>query len=410
MALNDKKIKMLEQSTGHSVFGPSSLKRIMLCPGSVTASLHAPIPEESEYAAEGTLLHSYCEDAMTKRPDNPILYVNEQDWTSERKVLVIDALNYVLDIMDKHAGEVTVGLEAKGTLTEWGLPEIYGTMDVVIKSDSRIDVIDYKFGFGIQVFAENNPQCAAYLASQVPFDNGSRPLQKLYTHINQPTLNHYDDWEVPWEDLCSLILVDIHEALKEAKSVNPRYTPSMEACRWCNAKMFCDHRKVSVKEKAQMVAKAARNPANIRKEDWKKFLDAADDLQQAIKDVRLYAHSEIKSGRGFPGYKLVAGRSQRKFLDDAKGKALILENLNESEAYVKKLISLAQAEKKVPGLKKNEEWTGNIIKPTGKPVLVPEQDKREALEFTMQNEFTEDARKIADAGSTDTGVVIEGMS
>jgi len=408
MALNQTKTKELEQSTGHSVFSPSSMKRIILCPGSVLAELHAPIPKESVYAAEGTLLHEYCEEAFTKMPKNPICYVNEQNWKPERKVLVIDALTYVLKVRAKHTGPCTMTFEAKGVLDKWGMPEVYGTMDVRIISAERLDILDYKFGFGIQVFAQDNPQCGIYLASGIPFGyaDGSKPSQSLHVHIVQPTLNHYDVWDVEWEELVSLIMVDVATALGEAKSDKPGYSPSMEACRWCNAKMLCDPRKNHIKTAAHKVIKAAKNPNALSKEMWKEVLDYSDDLQQAIKDARIYAQAEIRSGKGFPGYKIVSGRSNRVFRDKKVGNAFMLNALGEAKAYKPKdFITLAQAEKKLPGLKKDENWLELINKPVGKPVLVKESDKRAGLEFGAVVDFAEDA--VA-AGNVSAPVLVVG--
>jgi hypothetical protein len=398
MALSKSRIAHLEETTGHSVFSPSSMKRIILCPGSVLAELKSPIPDESPYAKEGTLLHHYCEKAFSERPDNPLSYVSETDWSSERKVLVMEALEYVLKIKALHHGPVRVSLESKGSLASWGLPEIYGTMDVKIESEARLDVLDYKFGFGIQVFAEGNPQCACYLASSIDYDP-SGPQKELYVHVVQPPLNHYDVWNVKWSVLTTMVLDTINNALMEAKSEHPSFNPSMEACRWCNANMICEHRLQSIRKKASAVIKASRSPTTVKTHEWKKILDGADDLQQAIKDVRAFAQREIKSTRGFPGYKLIAGRSKRVFKDPKVGQEFILERLGDEGYGPTPIISLAQAEKKLPGLKKDQEWQDLITKPTGKPVLVPESDPRPALEFSMQNEFEAEAETMGNVQS-----------
>ena len=134
------------ESTGHSIYGGSSLKKIMLCTGSVLAELNSPIPPPSPYAEKGTMLHGYCEKAFGSRPDNPISFVNETSWDMEDKVLVIDALEYVLRVKELHRGPISVKLEADCNLASWGLPEVFGTADVQIVSESRVDVLDYNLG------------------------------------------------------------------------------------------------------------------------------------------------------------------------------------------------------------------------------------------------------------------------
>ncbi|RLB99056.1 MAG: hypothetical protein DRJ15_01535 [Bacteroidetes bacterium] len=384
------------ETTGHSIYGGSSLKKIILCPGSVLSELNSPIPPTSVYAAKGTLLHNYCEKAFTERPDNPVSYVNETSWEPEDKVLVIDALNYVLGIIALHTGKVSVGLEVEGNLSTWGLPEVLGTMDVEVKSETRIDVLDYKFGYGIQVFAQDNPQCISYLGGAVPFIQGVIPEQELHVHIVQPTLGHFDPWHVPYATLCYMILDTIAGAIAESRNEILRYNPSMEACRWCNAKDGCEWRLAELTKQSKQLVQAAKNPAVKTKEDWIRLLDAADDIQQAIKDCRAYATREIKSTRGFEGYKLVAGRSTRVFKDKVVGTDYIKTHLGDKAYKPEEVISLAQAEKVLPGLKKSQVWKDMIKKPTGKPVLVKDSDKRKALEFTMENEFAADAEIMLD--------------
>jgi hypothetical protein len=141
---------------------------------------------------------------------------------------------------------------------------------------------------------------------------------------------------------------------------------------------------------------AASNPAVKTQDEWVRLLQAADDIQQAIKDCRAYATREIMSTRGFPGFKLVAGRSNRVFKDKAVGNDYIKTHLGDKAYKKPEFISLAQAEKVKPGLKKSDVWKDMITKPTGKPVLVKNSDKRAALQFTMQNEFTLDAENMGD--------------
>ena len=382
------------ETTGHSIYGGSSLKKILLCPGSVISELNAPIPPPSVYAEKGTLLHDYCEKAFTARPDNPISYVNETSWEEEDKVLVIEALTYVLKIAAKHRGQTTIRLEAEGNLESWGLPEVLGTMDVEIKSATRVDVLDYKFGYGIQVFAEDNPQCISYLGGSVPFVEGVAPNRDMFVHIVQPTLDHYDEWEVPWNTMVNMILGEITDAIKESKTDSPGFSPSMVACRWCNAKETCEHRRTKVVKQSRELVQAAKNPAVKTQDDWVRLLAAADDIQQAIKDCRAYATAEIMSTRGFPGFKLVAGRSKRVFKDKVVGEDYIKAQLGDKAYKKRETVSLAQAEKVLPNLKKSKVWKDMITKPTGKPVLVKDSDKRAALQFTMQNEFELDAEDM----------------
>ena len=384
------------KKTGHSLFGPSSLSRAILCNAAAQETLDAPEEEPSEFAAHGTMLHEKCEFCMKKAPKAPLMMAGMLDLEEEDMGFVHDALEYVMDVKERHLEEPTIRLEAEVSLVSWDLEEVEGTADVIIESSQRIDVLDYKFGRGIQVFAENNPQCFAYLGGAVRYQlNGSQ--QDMYVHIVQPPLNHYDCVEVSWDELSTKILEEIRPAVQASRRADAQYGPCMEACRWCNAKMICDARREHIKQVAAKVQRAAASPTMVAKRDWKEILDGSDDLTQAIKDVHKFAQAEIKSGRGFDGYKMVAGRSKRVFVNQAEGEAYILKTLGEEKAYAPaKMISLAQAEKKATKLKKDPKWKKLITKPTGKPLLVSEKDPRPALEYGMQNEFAADALRQGD--------------
>ncbi len=392
MALDEKQIKAVQEASGHSVFGSSSLPRIISCPASVGMELRAGLRPSSPYAQKGTELHEITEKAL--RSDDPEKYIYSLKALSvEDTAYVLDAVNYVYEILAKHPEGAVMELEAGGSLGSYGIPDVYGTMDVVIKSALRTDVIDHKFGHGVAVYAEKNYQLTSYLGMAVPFVSTPDSEHELYVHINQPPLNIYDEWRVDWDILYQMILGDITDAIAQAKADDPPFGPSTKACRFCNANMGCKERHSALMGQAKMISQMSNNPGQIPNEKWAEFLEAADALKTAISQVEKHAVTEIQKGNDFPGFKLISGRSNRKFMDEATAHEYMRKRLGKRAFQPEKFISLAQAEKIDKSLKKDETWTGMIHKPNGKPKLVSAGAKGEALVYGVRSIMDEMARE-----------------
>jgi hypothetical protein len=410
MALDDKQIKAVEEASGHSVFGSSSLPRIIDCPASVGMELKAGLRPSSKYAAKGTELHAVTEAAL--RAEDPEHYVHNTDLSIEDISYVLDAVEYVHKISRKHNptlldfivmtpdenghysksevdslvedGKTVMLLEATGSLASYGIPENYGTGDVIIKSEYRTDVIDHKFGHGVAVYAEKNYQLVSYLGMAVDFQPTPDSDHHLYVHINQPPLSIYDEWRVGWDVLYQMILGDITDAIAKAKSDDPPFGPSTKACRFCNANMGCKERHTKLMNQAKLISQMAKNPCEVPNEKWSAFLESAESLKTAISQVEEHAMSEIQKGNEFPGFKLIGGRSNRKFVDEESAQKYMEKRLGVRARLPGKFISLAQAEKVDKSLKDDEKWAELIYKPTGKPKLVAESSKGTALVYGVK--------------------------
>ena len=226
-------------------------------------------------------------------------------------------------------------------------------------------------------------------------------MPEMVVHIVQPLKEHYDSWSIDWTTLCTHILGDIADAVRRNKQKNPVANPSREACIFCDSRS-CQARFGVIYNARDVVVAAAADPHAVSKEKWKEILDAAEDLEGAIKTARSYANGEIKAGRGFPGYKHVTGRSKRFFKDASAGEAFIVERLGK-KAYkttTPPVITLAQAEKVDPKLKNDEKWTSMIEKVSGKPALVPEDDPRDAV-FYGKADFSAEAVEMQEIKEPD---------
>lgn len=388
-----QQIAIREKETGHSVFGPSSLYRVMACPASVQEALNTDPSEPSIYALKGTLLHEitqkYIEAAMggSLNQANALRRNYEDEITDEDWDAVLECYSYFKIQLATMGRDVSWDLEISGGLEDWGLPEVFGTADVRMFSPSRnlIKVIDWKFGSGVQVFATNNEQGLAYAAIAVGYPSTSKVDVEI--HVAQPFLDHWDVWDLPYSDLCGWVFDVLDPAIEAAKKPRPEYGPGDKQCRFCPAAMTCRARHDYMHEAAGAIFKAASaiqdgNPVSLEE------LVEAHKMFQEYKtygsQVSDYLHNQIHLGKRVPGMKLVNGRNSRVWEDSARAEAS-LKALFGDDAYEKKLLTPAKAEKKDKSLKKDEVFQALIQVKPGNPQLVDENDPRDAIRFDKPN-------------------------
>lgn len=367
--------------SAHAKLSPSSMYRIIACPASVRECSTIPPQPPSSYAEHGTMLHEKVVEAWNETPG----------WF---KGLEYDDKNYVHDCLDylkqvllsctQHT--VKMEMEARVDLESWGLGDIWGTCDIRITDLDRgvVHIIDWKFGQGVQVFAENNEQAMVYAAGAVGFQCcHCEGVEEIHIHIIQPPLNHFDEWVITYNQLERFIGGPLSDAIDMSKREDAPYNPGTKQCRFCPASMKCVTRYKKHMDNAITVFSAFKELPSIKPEELSKALKAADEYDTYIKALRLHAHTELHSGRPFPGYKLVHGRSTRKWANPEQAENWLAEftAIGEKKLYTPgNFISPAQAEKLDKSLKKSDEFKALVNKPKGKPILVDEDDKRDAIE------------------------------
>lgn len=370
--LDQEVIRKIEESTGHSVFGPSSLPRIVLCPGSVNECLKVPIKPSSKWAQHGTMLHEIVEKRLKGQPNG------YDDLDIVDASYVMDCLNYAESIEKLHTSKTYIGIETQTSLASFGIPEVTGTADLTISSQERVDVIDWKFGSGVPRYATGCMQALAYGAGVCGFDS-EHPDIPIYLHIVQPPLNIFDTWELTYKEMCKEV-EKIRAAVQLAKAENPVRVAGLKQCRFCDANMVCSERHNATKRDAAKVFNAMSAPTIVSDNAIAMLLEKATAIQQYIKDAQKYATERIKQGHGFPGFKLVAGRSKRVWKDEEKAKDWMEDSgFDVEQLYPAKFITAPAAEKLHKSLKKNPAFQDLWEKKEGKPILVPEDDKRPAL-------------------------------
>lgn len=369
----------------HAKLSASSAFRWINCPGSVALADQLPAPGSSAYADEGTLAHALAELKLRKflgdvgDYDKELAQIQANEYYNGE---MEEATDFYAETVQEHlaaaGADAELMIEQQFSLANW-VPEGFGTSDAVIIGGNVIEVIDLKYGKGIKVDAVNNPQLRLYGLGASALFGDLYDFDTVRTTIIQPRLDHVSTEEQPLKELL----------LWAEESVAPRATMALEGtdylatgdwCRFCPAKAVCRKRAEYNLELARDEFKA---PPLLTDEEIGEVLRRAEEIQKWTSDIQDYALEQALAGKHFDGWKLVEGRSNRKYADDLKvAETLVAAGYDEAMLYERKLYGITAMEK-IVGKKKLTTTLGDlIIKPAGKPVLVPESDKREAINTT----------------------------
>ena len=373
----------------HSVLGASAADRWMNCTPS--AQLTAGMEDETTtFAAEGTAAHALCEWKVRKalkmragrRPTSDY-------WTDEMEEFTDDYRDYIMDLV----GQAKQHCKDPVTLIEQHLdfscyvPDGFGTGDFLLVADKELNVVDFKYGRGVAVYADHNPQMMLYALGALNLFDCLYDIEQVTMTIFQPRLSSISTWTIATEELYQCA----EEVLKpkaELAAKGEGEFVSGSWCRFCKARNTCRARAESFLELARM---EFQPPALLSDEEVAEVMEKADELSKWASDVMAYAQAEaIENGKHWNGYKLVEGRSVRKFSDEAKVEAAAKE-AGYTDIYNKSLITLTAFEK-LMGKEAFAKILGQYVtKPAGKLTLVPVSDKRpEVTVNTVNDEFMED--------------------
>lgn len=368
----------------HARLGPSAAHRWIECPGSVVLSEQCPVPAPSEYAEEGTIAHALAElklrkylgelrgaayTAKFKKIQNSEHYNNEMEEATD---FYVDA---VLERLAAAGDDAELLVEQQFSLDAW-VPESFGTSDAVIIGGNAIEVIDLKYGKGVRVDAKGNPQLRLYGLGASGLFGDLYDFETVRETIIQPRLDSVSTEEIALMDLTAWATEIVAPAARLAMN-DTDITSAGDWCRFCPAKAVCRTRAEANLELAKMDFK--ESPLLTDKEIGD-VLRKAEELEKWVADVKGYAQEQALAGKHYDGWKLVEGRSIRKYADELKvAEALKQAGFDEAILYERKLYGITAMEK-IVGKKKLTETLGDlIVKPAGKPTLVPESDKREEL-------------------------------
>lgn len=379
------------QDRAHAKLSASGAHRWMACPGSV--SLEAEIPNTSSpHAEEGTAAHELAEAALRQLKDAADFkgemfngFIADDEMCENVQVY----LDYVRSKPGKFFCEKRISFE------EW-VPGGFGTADAItLGEDGTLYVSDLKYGKGVRVDAEWNPQGLLYaLGAAVAFEM-VWDVSKIQIAIVQPRLDHISEFEISHDDLIDWANSKVADAVTGAMADDPVFNPSEKACQWCRAKGECralaDFNLQLAGEEFANVAAAAgvafSDAKTLANEEIAAVLPHLKLLTKWADAVEAKAFEELTAGRDVPGFKLVEGRALRKWADEEEAATKLSRKIGKAEAYKSTLITPAQAEKKIGG-DAGKKWVAKFAaKPEGKPTLAPESDKRPAVGVNVEDEF-----------------------
>lgn len=385
----------------HAKLSASGAHRWMACPGSY--SLEKDLPDvTTEAAQEGTTAHSLAE-AMIKYNAGSIskaVYTRRVNkikaseyYNAEMEDCIRSYADQVWEIFNgyrKDTPDAILESEQRLDFSEY-VPEGFGTGDVVIIADETLQIIDLKYGKGVRIDAEGNPQLRLYGVGAVNEWDILYDIKRVRMTIIQPRLDHISTEEMDVSDLRKWAEEKVKPAAEEALSCHGAFHPGEAQCRFCKAQATCRAR---AEENLKLAKYDFADPPTLSDDEIADILGRVDELVRWASDIKGFAlKSAVDDGVSYPGWKVVEGRSNRIYTDeDAIRKVLNGAGFSDEEIYKKKMIGVT-AMTRLLGKKEFDDLIGAYIdKPEGKPTLVPESDKRPALNAAEEarNDFKED--------------------
>lgn len=383
----------------HALLSPSGASRWLNCTPS--ARLEEQVEDRSSEAArEGTLAHflsetilSYSLGRISKQAYEGTLRVIKEDELYDESMMDY-CMDYTSIILEKYqlakarTPSAVIYLEEKFDLTKY-IPGGFGTSDVVIIEDDTLFVDDLKYGKGVAVSAVENRQAMLYgLGAFLEFCY-AYDIQKIVVSIHQPRIDNSSSWEISRDDLLKWADTELKEKAALADKGEGEFNPGKH-CQFCKVKAIC---RANHDHQMEIAKHEFKEPALLTPEEIASVLDRIKSFEGWIKAVGEYALEQaLHKDVTWPGYKLVEGKSMRKYENpDVVLYALLNAGFTLDKISNTKPLGLGEMEKAIGKEKFAGLLAPLIIKPKGKPALVPESDKRPAINTlaSAQKDFEE---------------------
>lgn len=366
----------------HALLSASSSQRWLACPPS--AKLCETLPDtSSSFAQEGTDAHRLCEYKLSQAlgremadPTENLTFFNAemQECAEQYAQFVMERLADAR----KSCKDPLVLVEQRLDFSRW-VPQGFGTGDCVIAADSTLFIIDFKYGLGVQVEAEKNSQMMCYALGALSLFDGIYDIRRVSMSIFQPRRNHVSTYELDKAELLAWADKVLAPTAALAMKGGGDFKAG-EHCRFCKAKAMCRKR---AEYNLELAKYDFAMPSKLTDAEVEAVLLKADELAAWATDVKEYALQQALSGKAWKDWKVVEGRSVRKYTNED----LVAEAVKKAgfDPYEQKILGITAMTKRL-GKKKFEELLAGLIqKPQGKPTLVPASDKRPAMHTAEQD-------------------------
>ena len=370
----------------HAVLSASSSERWLNCPPSARLC-EAYEDKGSDYAAEGTDAHTLCEyrlkQALGIPAEDPI--ENLSWYNEEMEECAAGYAAYVVELLEtakQTCSDPVVMIEQRVNFSRW-VQDGFGTADCILIADGVLNIVDYKHGKGVEVSAEGNTQLSLYSLGALEIFDGIYDIDRVCVHIFQPRKSNVISSTMDKSDLYEWADTELTQKAQLAYEGQGDFSCG-EWCRFCKVKAEC-------RERAEANLALARyefqSPALLDDEEIADILGKVDALTAWASDVKEYALQQAVSGKEWTGWKLVEGRSNRKYTSESAVAATV-EGAG-FDPYERKVLGVTAMQKLLGKTRFEELLAPYIEKPQGKPTLVPESDKRPAMN-TAKNDFMEE--------------------
>lgn len=369
----------------HTILSASGAHRWLNCNKSARLELEFE-NQESTAAAQGTAAHNLCEHKLKKalhiRNKRPVSEFNDDEMEEHSDAYV----EYVLEQLDevkKTCKDPLVLIEERLDFSCY-VPEGFGTGDTIIIGDKSLHIIDMKYGQGILVYAEENPQMKLYALGALEAYESLYDIEEVTLHLFQPRRENVSAWTISVDDLKKWTENDLKPKAKLAFEGEGEYLPG-DWCTFCRAAVKCRAR---AEEKLKLAQSEFKLPPLLSDTEIEEILSKLSDLTKWANEIMAYAtDAAVNHGKDWSGFKVVEGRSNRKYKDEDKVADVAKAN-GYKDIYRQSLITLTEMEKLMGKTKLKEVLGDLIIKPKGRPTLVPLSDKRQALNVSSaETEF-----------------------
>jgi hypothetical protein len=369
----------------HALLSASGSERWLACPPS--ARLEEPFPKRSStYADEGTAAHELCElcarfqlgEIKKRTYDTKLAKLTKgKYYNAEMQECAADYGRFIAGTV-KAAQEVCpdaiVELEVKSLdFSEWA-PGGFGTGDCIIVADGTLEIIDFKYGKGVRVESEGNSQMKLYALGAIKMYGALYDIKRVKMSIIQPRISHSPSTA----ELTACELLEWAETYVKPRAAlafagEGEFCPGESTCRFCRAKEQCKARY----DQNLALFDDAPDTLLIDAEEAGAILERAEDIKTWLKDLENLVKRSLFEGKPAGNWKLVEGKSNRKFTDaDKVAEAMKNAGHDESLIYKRELLGITAMEKTFGAKVIGTVLKDLIVKPEGKPTLAPLKDKR----------------------------------